>query len=192
MEATVISYPSNEINETLDILDTNNSYELVQNIWVNVADATTDEYIEITYNGEVVTLYITEECRYTPIDIFFINKDGGLQSLTFFKAKKDSLSVTDEEYESGRNQPNTGTHQYTKYNKQGRKKFSVNSGFIDEDLNETFEQLFLSERVWEFSDGTYTPINVASKQLQFKTRQNDRLINYEVQFEYAFNEINSI
>ena len=192
MTATVISYPNNEINETLDILDTNNSYELVQNIWVNVADTTSDEYIEITYNSEVITLYIQEECRYTPVDIFFINKEGGLQSLTFFKAKRDSLSVTDSEYESDRLQPNLGAHQYTKYNKQGRESFTVNSGFLEEEVNETFKQLFLSERVWIFENSQYTPINVQSKELAYKTRQNDRLISYEVNFQYAFNAINNI
>jgi len=28
--------------------------------------------------------------------------------------------------------------------------------------------------------------------LEYKTRMKDRLINYEVEFEYAFNEINNI
>jgi hypothetical protein len=28
--------------------------------------------------------------------------------------------------------------------------------------------------------------------LEYKTRQKDRLINYEIEFEYSFNEINNI
>jgi hypothetical protein len=76
MIATVISYPLNEINFSQNVPDSLNSSELVKYIWVNVSEATTDEYIEITYNSEVITLLITDECRYTPIDIFFQNKEG--------------------------------------------------------------------------------------------------------------------
>ena len=190
MLATVISYPNNEINYSIDFDTTLNSFELIQCININVADATTDDYIEVSYNGEVITLYVTEECRYTPIDIAFINKQGAQQVLTFFKAKSDSMSVTDETFESDRGQPNLGHHQFVRYNVNAKSSFNINSGFVDEDLNETFKQLFLSERIWLVSNGL--PLNIKSKQLQYKTRQNDRLISYEVEFEYAYNEINNI
>ena len=36
------------------------------------------------------------------------------------------------------------------------------------------------------------PLNVSKKSLEYKTRQNDRLINYEFEFEYAYNEINNV
>jgi len=39
---------------------------------------------------------------------------------------------------------------------------------------------------------TYIPLNVVSKSFEYKTRQKDRLINYEIEFENAFNEINNI
>jgi hypothetical protein len=75
---------------------------------------------------------------------------------------------------------------------QGKSKFKVNSGFIEESMNETVRQLLLSERVWMYSNEIFTPLNVAGKSLEYKTRQKDRLINYEIDFDYAFNEINSI
>ena len=190
MTATVISYPANQIYETINFSTTLNSGQLVQYINVNVADATTDDYIEVTYNGEVITLYITEECRYTPIDVAFINKEGAEQILTFFKARTESMSVTDETFECDRGQPNLGNHQFVRYIVNGKSKITLNTGFVDEDMNETFKQLFLSEKVWIVSDST--PLNVSSKELQCKTRQNDRLINYEVVFDYAFNEKNNI
>jgi hypothetical protein len=59
-------------------------------------------------------------------------------------------------------------------------------------MNETVRQLLLSERVWMYSNEIFTPLNVASKSLEYKTRQKERLINYEIDFDYAFNEINSI
>ena len=192
MAITIISYPDNQINESIVEPTSLLSNEMVQNVWVNVAEATTDTYIEIVFNGVTTTLLITDECRYTPIDIAFQNKEGALQFMTFFKARTDSLSVTNEEFEGDRGQPLDGNHQYVKFNVQGKSKFKVNSGFIEESMNETVRQLLLSERVWMYSNEIFTPLNVAGKSLEYKTRQKDRLINYEIDFDYAFNEINSI
>jgi hypothetical protein len=192
MAITIISYPDNQINESIVEPTSLLSNEMIQNVWVNVAEATTDTYIEIVFNGITTTLLITDECRYTPIDICFQNKEGALQFMTFFKARTDSLSVTNEEFEGDRGQPLDGNHQYVKFNVQGKSKFKVNSGFIEESMNETVRQLLLSERVWMYSNEIFTPLNVAGKSLEYKTRQKDRLINYEIDFDYAFNEINSI
>jgi hypothetical protein len=192
MAITIISYPDNQINESIVEPTSLLSNEMIQNVWVNVAEATTDTYIEIVFNGVTTTLLITDECRYTPIDICFQNKEGALQFMTFFKARTDSLSVTNEEFEGDRGQPLDGNHQYVKFNVQGKSKFKVNSGFIEESMNETVRQLLLSERVWMYSNEIFTPLNVAGKSLEYKTRQKDRLINYEIEFDYAFNEINSI
>ena len=191
--ATIISYPSSTINESITISDTLNSSELIKYLWVDVSQAlSTDTHIEIVYNLETITLYIQDECRYTPIDIGFINKSGALQFLTFFKNNVESLSVTSEEFESNRGQPSLSNHQFVKYNVQGRTKFKVNSGFVEETVNETFKQLLLSENVWKYDGTNYIPLNLSSKSLEYKTTKNDRLINYEIEFEYAYTEINSI
>jgi len=192
MAITIISYPDNQINESIAEPTTLNSAELVQNLWVDISEATTDEYIEIVFNGVTTTLLITDECRYTPYDIAFKNKEGALQIVTMFKAKRQELSVTKEEFESDRGQPIFGNHQFVKYNVQGREKFKINSGFVKESMNETFKQLLLSESVWQLLNGNYIPLNVASSSLQYKTRAEDRLINYEIEFDYAYNEINNI
>jgi hypothetical protein len=189
---TVISYPDNQIDYEITPTTSLLSNEMVQNLWVDVSEATTDEYIEIVFNGVTTTLLITDECRYTPIDIAFQNKEGALQIFTFFKAKSESMSTTNEEFETDRGQPLAGNHQYVKYNVQGKSKFKVNSGFVAEALNETFKQMLLSERVWMYENEIFTPLNIASKSIEYKTRQKDRLINYEIEFEYAFNEINNI
>jgi len=146
----------------------------------------------VVYNSETITLYLTDECRYTPIDIAFQNKEGAQQIFTFFKKKTDSMSVTDETFESDRGQPSEGNHQFVRYNVNGKSKFTVNSGFVDEDGNETIKQLLLSERVWEYDGTNFIPLNVNSTNLEFKTRQNDRLINYEFEFEFGFNDINNV
>ena len=192
MAITIISYPNNNINLSIDEPTSIDSAEMVQNLFIDVAEAINDEYIEIVFNGVTTTLLITDECRYTPYDIAFKNKQGALQLVTMFKAIKKELSVNREEFESDRGQPIDGVHQYVKYNIQGREKFKMNSGFVKEAMNETFKQLLLSENVWHLLNGSYIPLNVTSSSLPYKTRQEDRLINYELEFEYAYNEINNI
>lgn len=192
MIITVISYPNNEINFTQNVGDSLISSELVKYMWVDISEAPTDEYIEITYNNETITLLITDECRYKPIDVFFQNKEGAQQVITLFKKSTETLSITSGEYESNAGQPSLGNHQITKFNVQGKTKLKCNSGFVTEAMNETFKQLLLSERVWKYENGIFTPLNIASSSLEYKTRANDRLINYEIEFNYAFNEINNI
>lgn len=189
MAVTVKSYPSLQIDYTIATPETTYSNELVKYLWVDVSEAITDQYIEIIYNGVTKTILITDECRYTPLDIAFQNKEGAMQIMTFFKAKKDTISVSSEEYESNSGQ---GKHQFVKFNKQSKSKFSVNSGYLREDKNETIRQLLLSEKVWLLNGGIEIPINVATTSQEFKTRQNDRLINYGIEFEYAFNDINNV
>ena len=101
------------------------------------------------------------------------------------------MSVTDESFENDQGQPSDGIHQFKRFNVQGRSRFKMWSGFVPEETNETFKQLFLSERVWVYN-GSFVPINISSKELSYKTQLNEKLIQYEVEFEYSYNEINNI
>lgn len=189
MEITVKSYPLNEINYTIEAEKSYYSGKMIKYLWIDVAEAVSDQYIEITYNDEVKTLLITDECRYTPIDIAFQNKEGALQTITFFKAKKETITTESENFQGNRQ---IGSHQFIKYNINAKTKFTVNSGFITEDKNEAIRQLLLSERVWMLSGSTAIPLNVTTTSQEFKTRQNDRLINYAIEFEHAFYENNNV
>ena len=191
---TVISYPNNQINYSSSIPSTTSSSDLVKYIWVQCDETTTDTYIEVVFNGQTTTLLIQDEPKYAPIDIFFQNKEGAEQVLTFFKEQKSGLSITSSEFESDRGQPSIGNHQFVRYNVQGRTDLTLNSGFVDEEMNEIFTQLLLSERIWErvSSFSRFIPLNIKSKQISYKTQLNERLINYEIKFEYSYNQINNI
>jgi len=186
----VVSYPANTLNQTINIPASTNSNNLIQNICISIPTA--EEFIEVTYNSETITLLIESECRYNPIEILFQNKEGAIQVLPFFKKSVESMDITSEEFESDNGQPSDGHHQFTTYNIQARQKFNVNSGFVDESMNEVFKQLLLSQRIWRINGSELIPINIASKSFEYKNRVNDRLINYQINFEYAFNELNNI
>lgn len=189
---TVISYPDNQINYNINEGDSLNSLELVKYLFIDVSEALTDQYIEITYNGVTTTLLIEDECKHSPIDIFYQNKEGALSSLTFFKKRVESIEAKNEMFESDRGQPLDGNHQMVTYNVQANEKFTANTGFIDEEQNECIRELLLSERVWRYENNIYVPVRVASRSIEYKTQNNDKLLNYAISFEYAYNLINNI
>lgn len=189
---TIESFPLGTLNESINEGTTIDSSEKVKYININISEAGTDEYIEVTYNSQTITLLIEDECRYTPLDVYFQNKEGAVMVLPFFKANVKSLSTTSEMFESDRGQPLAGNHQYVKYNINGKSKIKINSGFVAEEMNDIFKQLMLTEKAWIYENELLTPINLGSTSLEYKTRQKDRLINYEIEFDYAFNEINNV
>ena len=70
--------------------------------------------------------------------------------------------------------------------------FTLNSGFVAEEMNDIFTELLLSERIWSYDGTDFTPLNIKSKNLEYKTRQKERLINYAINFENSYNLINNI
>ena len=188
---TVTGYPS-ETEQTFSTPTSFDSNELVRYLIVKQSDFLGDEYIDVEYNSETIRIYIETECRYTPVEVHFQNKEGAQQTLTFFKARTDRMNVDSEQFETDRGQPLLGNHQFIDYNKNGKSSFKVNSGFVDEVLNDSFKQLVLSERVWVLDGDVFVPVNIKARTLEYKTRQKDRLINYEIEFEYSYNEINNV
>lgn len=188
----VVSSPDSQINVSISEAATTTSGELVKYIWVQVDEATTDTSIAVTFEGVVTTLLINDEAKYAPVDVFFQNKEGALQSFAFRKERKDSLSITKETYESDRGQPGSGFHQFIDFNLQGRSKFTLNTGFIDEENNTTIKEMLLSERLWLFDGTNFTPLNSTKLSLEYKTQLNQKLINYSIDFEYSYNEINNV
>ena len=166
---------------------------MIKNIWIDTSDATTDEYIRVSFNGDFIDFVLTDEYRFRPMSVHFINKYGAQQTLTFFKEQRESMKVTDNTFESNVGQPSTGSHQFLRYNVQARITIKASTGFINEDENEAIKQLMLSERVWMYdvTDG-FTPLNIKTTSTSFKTRQKERLINYDVEFLKGYNEINNI
>ena len=186
--STVIKLNTLELTKTA----TTDSTKLVQSVYVKVSEFSTD-YIEIFKDDVLInTLLITDEPRYAPIDIAFLNKEGQLQTITFFKEKIDKLKTDSETYESSFGQPLDGVHQFRTYNANGQESFKINSGFVLEDNNEIFRQLLLSTKVWQIDNNVYIPLNIKTSNIEYKSRQKDRLLNYNIEFSYSFNVINNI
>lgn len=190
---TVVSFPNNEINDVYGTTaNMSLSGEIIRLLNIDLIQAITDDYVVVTYGLKQIYIGLEDEGKYTPVQIYFMNKEGQQSSVTLFKERRESLTVTKQTYENDFAQPSDGIHQYVDLNVQGRTKLTVSTGYHDESENQTFKELLLSTRVYELNNGVLVPLNVKQSTLDYKTRQNDKMINYEIEFEYSFNDINNI
>jgi hypothetical protein len=130
------------------------------------------------------------ETKYTPIICTFINRFGGWQYLTFFKANHQGIDVKSKDYNllpsSINYNPLQGQKQ--RFNFQGTQKIKCNTGWVDENYSELIQDLLLSQVV--LLDNK--PAVLKSQSFDIKTHLKDRNINYEVEFEYNYGLINDV
>lgn len=134
----------------------------------------------------------------------FVNKYGMLQDIYFFLKHVKTLNRTTESFQ--RNTINTtGAVTYDvnsaakkHFNTEGTQSNSFNSGYYPEAANCMFEELLLSSYVWMTRPSTsgsgveVVPVMVKSSDLIYKTSLNEKLIEYTVEFEDAFDYINNV
>ena len=143
-------------------------------------------------NPKVFELKAEEICeaKYTPIICTFINRFGGWQYLTFFKANKTGI---DTEYKKFDLMPSSVNYNVnlpvTKtFNQQGKQKVTCNTGWVDENYFDLIQDLLLSQTI--LLDNR--PVIVKSQSTDYKTYLRDKNINYSIDFEYAYGLINDI
>ena len=77
-------------------------------------------------------------------------------------------------------------------NVNAQTSLTLNTGFIKEEMNQTIEELFFSENVFIRFESQTLAVIPKTKTLEYKTSLNDKLINYTIQFDFAFDRINNI
>lgn len=152
-------------------------------------------YVDTTDGVIKLTVDNIEECKYQPYKVTFINKFGALQDLWFFKRTNEVLTTKKEDFKRNiivNGAYDTSRHQQKILTKNGTEKLTLNTGFYPEVYNEVFKQMQLSEDCWIEIENKTLPINVASSSLNYKTHLNDKLINYTIEIDFAFDTINNI
>ena len=137
--------------------------------------------------------------------IVYINKYGAQQDLWFFLKETRNIARTNEGYKSNTITYPSGGAEYNVqnapnkvFNTQAKQTHTLSSGYYPEYANQFFEELLLSEYVWLDLDilssarGNVIPVKVKTSSVAFKTSVNDRLIEYTMEFEEAFDYINNI
>jgi hypothetical protein len=130
------------------------------------------------------------EIKYTPIVCAFINRFGGWNYITFFKANTQGIDVKSKDFDlmpSGVNY-NVLQGQKQRFNFQGTQKVKCNTGWVNENYSELIQDLMLSEVV--LLDNK--PAIVRSQSFEIKTHLKDKNINYEIDFEFNYGLINDV
>lgn len=189
----------------ITVSDTNISQDKIVYIRVTPTDGLiTGDQITISTSKSgytqsvVVTLEEVCEPKYDFLDVIFYNKYGALQIMPFHKKSVKSLNANSDSYKRNLmdfvSDPtyNKEKHQIRQFHVTGKESITMNTGYIDESFNDVMKQLMLSEQVFVYDGNEVLPITLDTSSLQFKTSVNDKLINYTIDFSYAFNKINDI
>lgn len=185
-------------SNTTQITDSGNTNQKVQYITIPANSSTILVY-DTDDSTLRKTITVTNICepKFTPYKITFVNKFGVFENMFAFKKSSEVSNVTDELFKrnivtNASSNYNTYDNQKSRMNVNAQTSLTLNTGFIKEDMNQTIEELFYSENVYiRYEDKTLAVIPT-SKSLQYKTVLNDKLINYTVQFDFAFDRINNV
>jgi hypothetical protein len=194
------------VDNDLTITDSNNSADKIQYVILTSEGAETGDTITFTSTvgnsqTQVVTLVEICEPRFDKYRSVFYNKFGALQSFWLTKKSVITTNVKDEKYQSNLIDASGSSVTYN-IRKHNKKRFQVlanqlittNTPLLKENQNEPLEQLLVSEQVWlEETQDNALPVVIRTSNLQRKTGVNDKaMIQYSLDFEYAFNKINDI
>jgi hypothetical protein len=139
-------------------------------------------------------LYLSVDCsyKYTPIRILWKNRYGQFDYLNFYKAHYITFGTDQRTY-----QPQLGSWDATslsynvnqnntqKYIVNTNETLEVNSDWLQQDFNELYKQLLVSDEVyWSYDmpNNLVKPLAVVTNNVRFKTGVNEKLIQYTVQF----------
>jgi lipoprotein-anchoring transpeptidase ErfK/SrfK len=138
--------------------------------------------------------------------ITFVNKYGALQDLWFFLKSVKTTTSTKETYNANTITISGGNATYsvnnptkTVFNKSANQKIILSSGYYPEGANPFFEDLMLSKQIWLTQADPYdpsteqvVPVIINTSSFTYKTSLNDKLIEYTMEFDMAFDYINNV
>ena len=198
--------PINEDTDEFTILAPNNQTGKIPYLTSSFRGA--DGYLasdtSVTIQGVDCTIKRIDCTKYGDGNrIIYINKYGAQQDLWFFLKETRNLARTNEGYKANTITYPSGGATYSiqdapnkVFNTQAKQTHTFSSGYYPEFLNQQFEELLLSEFIWwstvKKGVGIVIPVKVKTSSVAFKTSVNDRLIEYTIEFEEAFDYINNI
>lgn len=182
-----------EYNRCLEAFEEAVDIGAVDEVWVNY----TKDGLSKTHILKVKTF----DCsKYEPIRVTFVNKFGAFQDLYFTRRNNESVNVKSDAFKASvldftNFTYDTSAHQQRTLNLVGNESIVLNTDYIDESCNEHIRQLMLSEQVWMTrltDEEKIVPLKLRTQSLQMKTRVNDKLVQYSLEFEVANDKINNI
>jgi hypothetical protein len=143
---------------------------------------------------------VYEKCGpYTQYQLIFKDRLGSFLPFNFDLVSTKSVNIKKDEYKKiqGSYDSATNTWGYNSYdrgrtvfNVEAMEQVKVTSDWITEANAAYLEELFTSPDVYHIdSDGNWLPVVIKDSSFRYKYRNVEKLINYELTFEYSFNNI---
>ena len=187
----------NSLNQKTDVLIAGDG---IWNLPISTDESKFDNgnYLNIQTQGEfgdwltIGSLNVIPVCEHilTPAICTYVNRNGAIQQLTFFKMRTDTIDATSDKYNlmpsNWNYDANIGT--YKQFNFNAKKSVRLNTGWVTQEYSDMMQDLLLSENIW-LDD---KPVTIKTQSLEVKTQVRNKNINYEVEFEYGFDIINSV
>lgn len=136
---------------------------------------------------------LTCEPKYTPYQVAFVNRYGVADFITFFKSSTEQGNFTGEQYnrsiyQDGFTSASLQTAKYQDFNINSRNSITMNTGWVEEAYADVIEDILMSEQVAVLLDGTWVAASPNRGSIDYQKEVNEKLINYTLSFEIAFNE----
>ena len=204
-------------NTTISTVTITDNGDSDQKIQYTAASNNTIDNAVVTYDTSstrTITIEQIEECKYSPFKCVFLNRWGALENLYFFKKSSSSLQSQNEKFNRSifaankvsqvliagscdtintYNSYSTTDHAVKTYNTNAKETLVLNTGFIRDDMNTSFQELLVSEYIWLVdSTGSVLPSVLKDSSFTTKTGLNDKMINYTMEFEMSFDYINNV
>lgn len=193
------------VDTELSVGDSDNSEDKIQYVIITSEGAVTGDTITFTStvgNSQVQTITLVEVCepKYDKYRSVFYNKFGALQSFWVCKKSTVTTKTSSEQFQSNTIDSSGSSVTYN-IRKHNTKRFQVtatqsvttNTPLLDDTQNEPLEQLVMSEDVWlEKDEGDALPVIIKTESVARKTGVNDKMVQYSIDFDYAFSKINNI
>jgi hypothetical protein len=142
---------------------------------------------------DTVRYYLVCEPKYTPYQIAFINRFGVADFITFFKRSDERGTFTQDTYQKsiyndGFTTPSLEVGKYNSFNVNSRNSLTLNTGFVDQDYDETIKDILMSEYVAVLENSQWIAVQPERGSIEYQKHVNQKLINYTLTFTYAFDE----
>jgi hypothetical protein len=153
--------------------------------------------VELTYasgaTAVIATYKVVCEPKYTPYQIAFINRFGVADFITFFKRSDERGTFTQDTYQKsiyndGFTTPSLEVGKYNSFNVNSRNSLTLNTGFVDQDYDETIKDILMSEYVAVLDGSNWVSVVPDRGSIEYQKHVNQKLINYTLTFTYGFDE----
>jgi hypothetical protein len=166
----------------------------------NNAGVSGDTTLLVSTASTQVAFLIERPCenRYGLIPLHYLNRWGVYESYVFNALHRTQVDVTRESFQRAMYAQTDMSAKWaygyqinTPYMVNAKEKYTLNSNYIPEGDNDSVQQMFLSDNIL-LEDGAIKSATITDSSLGFKTRTNDKLIDYTINVEVNSPLINKV